>query len=104
MSGKYEPLKPATDEDNTIYQGIADNYNMNVKDLQQRLTFAEKRIVDLEYLAKEYDDLIRYMDAGGDFFAFMVSKRFPDNDRNSYPAKCSKSDFHCTYPECTCGR
>jgi hypothetical protein len=27
----------------------------------------------------------------------------PDT-RSQYPAACRVSDFHCTYPECGCGR
>ena len=26
------------------------------------------------------------------------------NIRSNYPSKCSVSDFHCSYPECSCGR
>ena len=26
------------------------------------------------------------------------------NKRSDYPANCQLSDFHCSYPECNCGR
>ncbi len=44
-------------------------------DLQEKLNLANKKIEILESIADEYDCLIRYMDAGGNFFEFMELRK-----------------------------
>lgn len=44
-----------------------------------RINQAAQRLRHLDLVAKEYDELVRHMDAGGDFTAFMVSKSFKES-------------------------
>ena len=59
-------------------QASDDKASGNYKDAALMMEAAQ-RLRELDAVAKEYDELIRHMDAGGDFTEFIVSKRFKES-------------------------
>lgn len=71
------------------------------KGLQPALwtNYAQGRNLDCSQTYEEIKKAFSFYDA----MAPDVLKK-KESDRENYPAKCPVSDFHCSYPECNCGR
>lgn len=68
---------------------------------------SKKKLETLRGIQAEYEAWIKYAAAGGDYDGFLHAYVLPKDTQAAKPSRvptCSDLNFHCTFPECGCGR
>lgn len=68
---------------------------------------SKKELIILRAMAAEYEAFTKHHHAGHDYESFLSKHVLPQADPKQISVRapiCSDLNFHCTFPECGCGR